>query len=588
MGNRQSSKTRWLFTFLALFGLALATACAGSGNNNSPAASSSSSSSGPAATAQLAPPDQQVLHLRLQGEPKTIDPQLSSIINEASLMKPLFAGLFTYDKDLNVVTSVAKQVPTVENGGISADGKTYTIQLAEDAKWSDGQPLTASDFVYSMQRELDPATAGPYASFYYGIVGAQDYNKAMGTKAAPKTPSDADLATLRSAVGVSAQGDHTLVYHLTQPNPSFLDLLASWSAYPVRQDVIAKYGDTWTEPGNIVSDGPFVLNEWDHNSKIVFTPNTNWFGVAPKLTRIEVNFISDDAAAYAAYLSNQLDSVTVPASAIKEVTTPGSDLNKQLTITPDLRTYALFMNNNQAPFDNELVRQAFGTAIDRQAYVDGVLQGAGVPTTSWIPPGMPGYNKDLGAQYSFNAQKAKDLLAQAGFADGKGLPKITFIMVASDSNKIVGQFIQDQLKKNLGVDVDFQYLDSKAYGGSFGGGDYQATIQSWSADWPYPDNWLPDQFGTGAGNNLVNFSNPQFDDLMAKAAAELDNQKRLDLYDQGQKLMLDYAPIVPLYNRVSYTLTKPNVKNLVITGIDGAIKGDYNLWQTYIAAPGSN
>ncbi|HEX5368224.1 MAG TPA: ABC transporter substrate-binding protein, partial [Dehalococcoidia bacterium] len=232
-------------------------------------------------------------------------------------------------------------------------------------------------------------------------------------------------------------------------------------------------------------------------------------------------------------------------------------------------------------------RQAFGTAIDRQAYVDGVLQGAGVPTTSWVPPGMPGYDKDLGTQYSFDPQKAQQLLAQAGFPDGKGLPKVTFIMVASDSNKIVGQFIQDQLKKNLGVDVDVQYLDSKAYGGSFGTGDYQVTIQSWSADWPYPDNWLPDQFGTGAGNNLVNFSNQQFDDLMAKAAAELDNQKRLDLYDQGQKLMLDQAPIMPLYNRVSYTLTKPNVKNLVITGIDGAIKGDYNLWQTYIAAPGN-
>ncbi|HEX5369757.1 MAG TPA: peptide ABC transporter substrate-binding protein, partial [Dehalococcoidia bacterium] len=401
MGNWQSSRTRWLFTFLALFGLVLAAACGGSGNNNSPAPPASGIS-GAAATVQPAPPDQQVLRLRLQGEPKTIDPQVSSVINEASLMKPLFAGLFTYDQGLNIVASVAKQVPTVENGGISADGKTYTIQLVEDAKWSDGKPLTAGDFVYSMQRELDPATAGPYASFFYAIAGAKDYNKAMGTKTDPKTPSDADLASLRSAIGVSAQGDHTLVYQLAQPDPSFLDLLASWAAYPVRQDVIDKYGATWTEPGNIVSDGPYVLSQWDHNSRIVYTPNASWFGTAPKLTRIEVNFIADDAAAYAAYLAGELDSVTVPSSAIKEVTAPGSDLSKQLTITPDLRTYALFMNNKSAPFDNKLVRQAFGTAIDRQAYVDGVLQGAGVPTTSWVPPGMPGYDKDLGTQYSFD------------------------------------------------------------------------------------------------------------------------------------------------------------------------------------------
>lgn len=577
MENWKSSRTRWLFTFLALFGLMLLAACGGS-NKSTPTASTGSP------TAQLAPADQQVLRLRLQGEPKTIDPQLSSVINEASLIKPLFAGLFTYDEKLDVVASVAKQVPTVENGGISADGKTYKIELAQDAKWSDGKAVTANDFVYSMQRELDPATAGPYASFFYSIVGAKAYNKAFGTKTDPKTPSDADLASLRGAVGVSAQGDHTVVYQLTQPDPSFLNLLASWAAYPVRQDVIEKFGTTWTEPGNIVSDGPFVLSQWDHDSKIVYTPNTYWSGAKPKLTRIEVNFIADDAAAYAAYLADELDTVTVPPAAIREVTAPGSALHDQLTITPDLRTYALFMNNTQAPFDNKLVRQAFGTAIDRKAYVDGVLQGAGVPATSWIPPGMPGYNTDLGKQYSFDATKAQQLLAQAGFPGGKGLPPISFIMVASDSNKIVGQFIQDQLKKNLGVDVDFQYLDSKAYGGAFGGGDYQVTIQSWSADWPYPDNWLPDQFGTGAGNNLVGFSNPQFDDLMSKAAAELDNNKRLSLYDQGQKLILDEAAIMPLYNRVSYTLVKPKVKDLFITGIDGAIKGDYNLWRTYIAA----
>jgi oligopeptide transport system substrate-binding protein len=567
------NRNRWLLSFVLLIGLVLLVACGGDGNNDSTAG-------------DMAPPEQQVLRLRMNAEPKTIDPHISSVVTEATVARQLFAGLLNYDADLKVVPNLAKAVPTEGNGGISKDGKTYKVELVENAKWSDGRTLTANDFVYSMRRLLDPATAAPYASFYYSIEGARAYNTALGTRDAPASPSQPELTKLRDAVGVMAEGDRTVIYRLSEPDPSFLNLLALWTAFPVRADIIERHGAQWTEPGNHVGNGPFALRQWLHDQSMVLEPNPNWHGEAPKLTRLQINFIADDAAAYAAYLNGEIDSVTVPAAAVREATNPGSPLNSQLVIVPELSTFAFFMNNSLPPFDNKLVRQAFGLAIDREAYANGVLQGAAKPTTSWIPPGMPGYDEQVGKQYSFDPAKAKSLLAQAGFAEGRGFPDVTFMMPASDTNRIVGQFVQDQLKQNLGVNVSFDFVQGSAYGANLTSGNFQATIQRWVADWPYPDNWL-EQFTSGSQNNIFSFRNQELDQLVAKAAAETSDRDRLKLYEQAHKLLVEEAPVMPLYNRVSYTLVKPNVKGLFITGIDGAIKGDFSFWQTYIATGGS-
>ena len=572
MRSRSLISARWLLTVLAVAGLTVLAACAGQTNGPS------------TAKGEMAPPEQQVLRLRLQSEPKTIDPQLANQAQETSIIKSLFAGLFTYNEQLQVVPNLAKEMPTVANGGISKDGTTYTIKIKEDAKWSDGKPVTADDFVYGMLRALDPKTGSPYASFFHGIAGAKAYNTAMGTPADPKTPSDEQLAGLRAGVGVSARDEHTLVYQLVQPNPSFLNLLSLWTAFPVRRDIVEKYGPQWTEAGNHVGNGAFMLREWSHNERLVFVPNPFWSGEKPKLSRVELNFIADDVAAYNAYLAGDIDVVTVPPPSVREVRTAGSALNAQLIVQPNLATFALFMNNKVAPFDNQKVRQAFGTAIDRVAYVEGVLQGGGVPTTSWIPPGMPGYNPKIGEQYAFDPAKARKLLAEAGYPNGQGLPKVTFLMVANDTNRIVGQFVQDQLKKNLGVEVDVEYVEGRVYGATFTQNQHQVVIQRWNADWPYPDNWLPDLFATGALNNHANYSSSKFDDLVAKAAAEPDDRKRLSLYDDAHKLMVDEAGVVPLYNPVTYILVKPKVQDLVITGLDGFIKGDWNLHKTYIGS----
>jgi oligopeptide transport system substrate-binding protein len=564
-------RTRWLAFSLTLV-VALTLAACGSESSSSVDSS------------RMAPAAQQVLRTRLTGEPKSIDPHTISLAAETTLTKPLFAGLFTYDEALRVVPNAAAELPTDDNGGVSKDGLTYTVKLKKDLKWSDGKPLEASDFVYSMQRALDPALAGPYASFYHVLLGAKEYNTAMGTKDAPKTPSAAELEGMRSRVGVTAKDAGTLVYQLKEPSPSFLNLLALWTSFPVRKDVVEKHGSRWTEPENHVGNGAFVLKEWAHDQRMVMEPNPHWQGEKPKLTRLVINFIADDAAAYAAYQADELDVVNVPTAVRREVASPASPLNSQFVKLPALSTYALFFNHSAAPFDNIKVRQAFGMAVDRNAYVNGLLQGAGSVTTSWLPAGMPGYNGDLGKQYEFNAAKAKQTLAEAGYPEGRGLPKVTFIATANDANRLLGQFIEDQIKRNLGVEVTFEYVDSRTFGSRFLGHQYQITIQRWNADWPYPDNWLPEIFGSNSGNNHLEYKNPKFDEIMRRAKAEVDEKKRLALYNDGHKLMLEDAALVPLYNPEVYVLVKPRVKGLAITALDGAIKGDYSLHKAYIAA----
>ncbi len=571
MTNHPKRKSLFLWAGIGLLAMALV-ACGGGDNET-------------AATEDAAPSDQQELRVRLNSEPRTLDPHRSNLAVEASVNKSLFSGLFTYDEDLNVVANLASEVPTVDNGGISSDGKVYTITLVEDTKWSDGSALTANDFVYSMKRALDPKTASPYASYFFSVVGARDYATALGTAAAPKTPSDTDLAAMREKVGVTAKDARTIVYELSTPNPSFLNQLAIWTSYPVKQDVVEKFGDQWTEAENHVGNGPFVLAEWQHNQKIVLEKNANWHGDnLPVLERIEYSIIADDAAAYASYLAGELDTVVVPASARREITSPASGLSDELRRQPELGTYGFFMNQGQAPFDNLNVRKAFTMAIDRDALVEGVIQGAGRPATSWIPPGMPGFDASSGTNLEFNVTKAKQALSDAGYKDGAGFPEVTLLFAAVDANRVLGQFLQAQLKTNLNIDVKLDFIEGPAYGGRFTTKQYQATVIRWGSDWAYPDNWLPNLFSSSAGNNFTNYANPTFDALMTRAASESDDEERLALYKAGHSLVLGDAVISPLYYRENFVLTKPYVKNLQLTALDGFVGGDYNFAKTYIAA----
>lgn len=555
-----------LFVSVAL----LVSACGDqSGTNppttNTPAPGATPSSSGPVTTGGE-------LRVSLGGEPPTIDPNASSFADSITVVHQLFAGMFKFDPQGQLLADLAKDIPTTSNGGISSDGKTYTFKLKDGLKWSDGKAVTAEDFAYSIKRMLDPKLGAAYASFYYDIKGAEEYNTALGTKAAPKQADDATLTKLAGGLGVRAQDASTLVIELAQPRPTFLQLMGLWPSYPLRKDVVEK-GDKWTEAGTLIGNGPYVLNEWVHQDHMTLTPNPNYHGDKSKLAKITLLMVGDANANFAAYQSGERDMVNVPAGAIRQ-TLANPNFKDEILRYPDLTTYGLQFNVKKAPFDNVKVRQALAKAVNRDAFVDKIFNGVGKPAVSWIPPGMPGYDPEPGkAAQGYDVAAAKQLLAEAGFADGKGLPQISFQYANVGSNPTIAEFFQGQMKDNLGIDVKLEPMESATFSKAVNNFEFQVAFLGWGADYPDPDNWLPDIFGSKGSNNHTQYSNPKFDELSDKAMNELDANKRLDLWKQAQKVMVEDAPVIFLNHRERFWLKKPYVKDIMTTGNDSSIPG---------------
>ena len=400
--------------------------------------------------------------INLGGEPNSLDPQLASSLLEFSVLRQLSEGLIGFDKDLLLVPRVAAEVPTVENGGISADGLTYTFKLRDGLIWSDGQPLTAGDFEFSFKRVLSPDLAAPYSSLFSAIKGGEEYNMAAEAEPAVK-------ASLREALGISATSDDTLVITLAAPNPTFLQKIALVAGSPVRQDVIEEFGTKWTEAGNYVGNGPYILSEWVHQDHITLEANPTYWGPAPKQARIKLLMITDVNAELIAYKAGELDIARIPEGT-ESVILGDATLSGQVLRSSQLSSLALFMNTTVEPLNDLQVRRAIATGIDRESWTEKVKNGVGEPATGWLPPGIPGYDPNVGSEYRFDARKAKDLLAEAGYPGGEGFPEITLSYVDAGDQGLLAQFLQVQLSGNLGIDLALEPLDPPSFGGKVIGG----------------------------------------------------------------------------------------------------------------------
>ncbi|MBI2304983.1 MAG: peptide ABC transporter substrate-binding protein [Chloroflexi bacterium] len=516
----------------------------------------------------------QELRANLAAEPETIDPNKAAFSTQVTVIKQVFQGLLSFNQDLTLKAVVAKEVPSVKNKGISEDGLVYTFKLRDDVKWSDGQKVTAKDFEYSIKRLLDPALAAQYASFYHDIKGAKEYNTALGTPKEPKKPDEATLKSLRGGVAVKATDDTTLQITLARPRNTFLQLMALWATYPVRQDIVERFGAKWTEPPNYIGNGPFKLTEWVHQDHITLEANPNYWGTKPKLQKIVLRMFTDLNAEYAAYLNNELDMTRVPPGNEKQIIAD-AQFKTQLLRNNEMVTLAFQFNIAKPPFDNALVRRAIATAIDRETFIDKVRSGVGRVAYAWIPSGMPGHQPDLGKQYKFDVAKAKKLLSDAGYPEGKGLPLTSFQYADTSGNRVIAQFLQGQMKDNLGITVNLEPMETKAFQQLVGQKKFQWSFFFWGADYPDPDNWLPEVFGTDGGNNLTQYSNPKLDDVLKKAAAELDEKKRLTLWAEAEKIVIDDSPVVPVAYRERFFLIKPTVKGLKTTSMDATLPGDW-------------
>jgi len=264
-----------------------------------------------------------------------------------------------------------------------------------------------------------------------------------------------------------------------------------WPVYPLREDIIKQFGDKWTEPPNYIGNGPFILTEWVHQDHMTFKPNPKYWGSPkPKLTEIQYKMITDANATLAAYKNNELDISGVPVGTEK-ATMADPEMSKELLRYNELVTFAFQFNVTKPPFDNKKVRQALACAVDRNAFVQKVRSGVGTPALSWIPPGMPCHDPELGKEYTFNPTKAKQLLTEAGYSDLTKLPELKFSYSDTAGNRTIAQFLQGQMKDNLGINLTLDPMESKAFQQFVNQEKFSWAWFGWGADYPDPDNWLP-------------------------------------------------------------------------------------------------
>jgi oligopeptide transport system substrate-binding protein len=242
----------------------------------------------------------------------------------------------------------------------------------------------------------------------------------------------------------------------------------------------------------------------------------------------------------------------------------------------ELGIFAWEFNNTKAPFDNPEVRKAFSLATDRDTYISAVRGGVGHPTTAWLPPGLPGYDANRGSAWAFDKDKAQQVLTDAGFPNGEGLPEVTLTVADSQGNRLSSEFLQQQIEQNLGFRIKIEVLESATYEDHYLASDFQVALGGWGADYADPENFLPQLFGTDASGNQYKYSNADFDALMDQAAAELDNDKRIKLYQDAEAILIDEdVGVAPLFNRTRNWLLKSYVEGFTTTGLDGNVPGDF-------------
>jgi oligopeptide transport system substrate-binding protein len=543
-----------------------ATAAPAAGATAAPAtAGGEQPGTGKANEADLAPPEQQILRIPTLSDPESIDPAQDQDTGEEAVIKQLFTGLTRMTADLKPEGAIA------DSWEFNADNTQVTFKL-KDTKWSDGQPLTAKDFEYSWKRFIDPTTASPYASLVTGVIkGATELNSAA-------VPTDtAKLPQLMDAVGVKAVDDKTLQVTLEQPAPYFTSIAALGNLAPVRKDVVEKFADKWTEVGNLVGNGPFILKSYTKGSEMTLAPNPNYFEGAPKLTSLVFKVIADDPTTFANYQSDEIDIASVPPAEVPGVRA-NDQFKGQIVEGPTLATYYYFFNTTKPPFDNVKVRQAFAAAIDRQTLVEQVLNGVPTAAYSLIPPGMPGHLSEAEAGDSaqkFDPAKAKQLLADAGFPDGKGFPEIKLAFNNASSHALIAERIQSDLQTNLGIKVTLDPRESKTYFVDVQKNPPDFFRSGWSADYPDPYDWDRLVFGPDSTQNNGKWKNAEYTKLLDQADKAKTPDEREKAYKEAEKILAKDAGAAFIYWYGTFRLVKPWVKGLTYTSQD-PILGAYH------------
>jgi len=474
------------------------------------------------------------------GTPPTLDPALTQDSTSASYIVEIFSGLVTLNQDLEVGPDIA------ESWELSDDGTTYTFHLRDDVRFHDGRPVTAQDFKYSIERACDPATGSVVADTYLGdIIGAQ-----------AKLRGQADEVS-----GVLVVDDHTLEITIDSPKAYFLSKLTYPTAFVVDQENVEDPVQPWTDQPN--GTGPFRLAEYQLDLRIVLERNEAYYGT-PKPALERVNFLLAGSSFMTMYETGELDTVPVDLTDIDRVMDPSNPLNKELyVVRPTLSTSYIGFNVNKPPFDDVKVRQAFNYALDKEKLVDVVTRKMSIKANGILPPSMPGYNPDL-ESYTFDPEKARQLIAESSYGDVNNFPKIT-LNVTGGGGTTSPQIkaIKEMYKQDLGVNITIEQTDWATFLNDLKAHRYQMFSIGWIADYPDPQDFLDILFHSQSFDNNTEYSNAEVDRLLEQARIERDQEKRFEFYWQAEQIIMDEAPWVPLGHGAEYWLTKPYVKGMI-------------------------
>ena len=490
--------------------------------------------------------EKQIYHHGNGSEPQGIDPHIVTGVPEHHILISLCEGLTIPNpnpKDSN------GYIPgTAESWSISEDGKEYIFKLNKNAKWSNGELVTADDFVWSWKRILTASLGSQYPDMLYYLEGAYEYHNG--------------LTNNFDEVGVKALDTHTLKVNLKNPTPFFIGLLSHYSTWPVHKETVLKYGDIddrngeWTRPGNFVCNGPFQLKTWELNNKIVVEKNPYYYDASiVRLNEIHYYPVSNVMTEDRMFRAGQLHLTS--SFPTQKCPMYIEEKNPTFKIDPYMGTYFYRINTENKALSDVRVRKALAYSIDRKLLVDKVTQCGQIPAYSFTPPGSNGYQPST--EIPYDPILAKELLAAAGYSPENPFPKLEILFNTNEGHRKVALAIQQMWQNELGIEVELVNQDWKVYLSREMVGDFQISRAGWIGDYEDPNTFL-DLMRPNRGNNKTGWEDMDFDALIEKANTINDQNERYELLNKAEKILIENMPIIPLYTYVRVYQLSSDVK----------------------------
>lgn len=511
------------------------------------------------------------LTLNLGNEINNADPQVFAFLNEIEIGSKVYSPLLALNENNEVADAGADQVM------VSEDGRIYQFHIREGMTYSDGTPCTANDYAYAIKRALDPEVNGNYSNILYAITNSEAWRSA--------DPEVDDIDSLKAAVdeSVFAVDDQTLEIHLDYAAGYFPYVMTTWVTYPVREDLVEGNGaEWWKDTANYVGNGPYMVSEWQEGQRWVFERNESYYRGTPGIKTITFREVDSSETSLLAFQQGELDLVGPSASQLPQIQSD-EKLSAQLHNVPSAHTSWMSFNSQEEPFSIKEVRQAFSFAMNREQYIEQILNGVGNPAGSFLYDGIPGYQEDY--QQTYDPEKAAQLMEEAGFPGGEGFPPQTLYY---NSESAIAQqqatYWAQGFQQALGVVVEPTPLDAAQMQNMRTNRDPDLIfyIGDWYEDYPHPQNWLSLVWGPGSTRAPLGWENQEFYDLVTEAD-QLAIEDAIPLYQQADALLAEEAPAAFYLHGEGLVLLNPRVQGYVTYPTD-LMDTRYQIEKIYVTA----